>query len=84
MTQAEVDEQTLGAIAANTGGAFFRATDTASLEAIYARIDQLEKTTREVSHDEHHDEQFAWLLLPGLALLAGELVLSTTLLRRLP
>jgi Ca-activated chloride channel family protein len=84
MTEADVDEKTLGAIAAKTGGAFFRATDTASLEAIYARIDQLEKTTREVSHYEHHDEKFAWALLPGLALLAAELGLATTWLRRLP
>ncbi len=84
MTQADVDEKTLAAIATKTNGAFFRATDTASLEAIYARIDALEKTPREVNHYEHHDEHFAWALVPGLALLAGELVLASTWLRRLP
>jgi Ca-activated chloride channel family protein len=84
MTQADVDEKTLAAIATKTGGEFFRATDTASLERVYAKIDSLEKTTREVSHYERHDDKFAWALLPGLALLAGELLLATTWLRRVP
>jgi Ca-activated chloride channel family protein len=84
MTESDVDEKTLQAIATKTGGEFFRATDTASLQAIYARIDSLEKTTREISHYERHDEKFAWALLPGLALLAAELALATTWLRRVP
>ncbi len=84
MTDADVDEKTLGAIATKTGGEFFRATDTKSLEHVYAKIDALEKTTREVSHYEHHDDRFAWALLPGLALLAAELGLATTWLRRVP
>lgn len=84
MTDADVDEKTLGAIATKTGGAFFRATDTESLQHVYAKIDALEKTTREVSHFEHHDDKFAWALLPGLALLAAEFGLATTLLRRIP
>jgi Ca-activated chloride channel family protein len=71
-------------IATETGGEFFRATDTASLEAIYARIDRMEKTTREVSRYEHRDEKFAWALMPALALLASELALSFTALRRVP
>jgi Ca-activated chloride channel family protein len=84
MADTDVDEKTLQQIATKTGGAFFRATDTSSLEAIYARIDAMEKTTREVSHDERHDERFALALLPGLALLAAELALATTWLRRVP
>lgn len=84
MADADVDEATLGAIAKTTGGAFFRATDTESLEAIYARIDALEKTTREVSHYERHDEKFAWALIPGLGLLVAELGLASTWLRRVP
>jgi Ca-activated chloride channel homolog len=84
MTDADVDEKTLAAIATKTGGAFFRATDTESLERVYAKIDSLEKTTREVSHYEHHDDRFVWLLAPGLALLAAELGLASTLLRKVP
>jgi Ca-activated chloride channel family protein len=84
MAQADVDEATLQKIAATTGGAFFRATDTESLEAIYARIDALEKTTRTVSRYERRDEKFMWALAPALALLLIELGAATTVLRRIP
>ena len=84
MSEAGVDEAVLRGIAEETGGVFFRATDTASLEAIYARIDAMEKTTREISRHERRDEKFAWALLPGLALLALELGLASTWLRRNP
>ncbi|CAN5894559.1 VWA domain-containing protein [soil metagenome] len=84
MMKADVDEATLKSIADTTGGAFFRATDTESLEAIYQRIDQLEKTTREVSRHELREERFVWALLPGIGLLVLELGLASTLLRRVP
>ena len=84
MMDSDVDEKTLTDIATKTSGAFFRATDTASLERIYARIDAMEKTTREVNHYEHHEERFAWALVPGLALLGFELLLGATWLRRVP
>lgn len=84
MTKTDIDEKTLQQIAATTGGTFFRATDTASLEAVYEQIDAMEKTTREVSRYERRDEKFALALLPALALLAGEILLATTFLRRVP
>lgn len=43
--QVSIDENTLGAIAALTGGKYFRATDQQALQAIYAEIDRLEKST---------------------------------------
>lgn len=45
-----IDEDTLKEIATLTGGKYFRATDTDSLEKIYAEIDQLEKTKVEAKH----------------------------------
>jgi Ca-activated chloride channel family protein len=39
---ADLDEETLTAIAQQTGGRYFRATDTASLQEIYALLDELE------------------------------------------
>ena len=84
MTENDVDEVTLKAIAEQTGGDFFRATDTASLEAIYAHIDAMEKTTREVSRYERRDEKFALALLPAFGLIVTELLLASTLLRRVP
>jgi Ca-activated chloride channel homolog len=84
MAETDVDEKALEQIATMTGGRFFRATDTKSLEAVYEQIDAMEKTTREVSRFERRNEKLAWALTPALALLAGELLLSTTLLRRVP
>lgn len=43
MMQVNIDEKTLEQIAELTGGRYFRATDTESLERIYAEIDELEK-----------------------------------------
>ena len=39
---ADLDEETLTAIAEQTGGRYFRATDTATLQDIYALVDELE------------------------------------------
>jgi Ca-activated chloride channel family protein len=39
---ADLDEETLTAIADLTGGRYFRATDTASLQDIYKLVDELE------------------------------------------
>ena len=84
MGEVEVDEQTLRNIADTTGGAFFRATDTDSLVAIYARIDSLEKTKRTLNRFERHEERFAWAALPAIALLLAEVGLGATVLRRVP
>jgi Ca-activated chloride channel family protein len=84
MGEVEVDEQTLRGIADATGGAFFRATDTESLAAIYARIDSLEKTVRTMNRFERHEERFAWAALPAVALLLAEVGLGATALRRVP
>jgi Ca-activated chloride channel family protein len=42
--QVTIDEETLEMIATTTGGKYFRATDTASLQEIYAAIDEMERT----------------------------------------
>ena len=42
--EVNIDEKTLRGIAKETGGKYFRATDTDSLESIYDAIDKLEKT----------------------------------------
>ena len=84
MGEVEVDEQTLRGIADATGGAFFRATDTESLAAIYARIDNLEKTVRTMNRFERHEERFPWAAFPAVALLLAEVGLGATALRRVP
>jgi Ca-activated chloride channel family protein len=80
----DVDEETLARVAQETGGRFFRATDTDSLERIYEEIDRLEKSPVTVTKYEKAEDLFAWALVPGLALLLLEGVLANTRLRRLP
>jgi len=84
MARVDVDEAALKKIAEETGGKFFRATDTDSLKNIYAEIDRMEKTTHQVKKFEKHDELFAFAVLPGLALLGLTLGLEQTRFRRLP
>lgn len=83
-TGADVDEPTLRAIAARTGGKYWRATDAQALLEVYAEIDRMEKTTARTREFVHRDERYLHALLPGLAAFVLHLLLSTTVLRRLP
>jgi len=63
---ADLDEGTLKDIAEITGGRYFRATDTASLESIYQELDRLEPAARDTEYFRSHQSLFIWPL--GLAL----------------
>ena len=80
----DVDEPMLQKVADITGGKMFRATDTNSLEKIYAAINQLETTTRKLKKYEDYEELYLYTLIPGLALFLTSRLLDQTLLRRLP
>lgn len=80
----DLDETTLRRIAELTGGAYFRATDTQSLEAIYGRIDAMEKTAVKVKEYRKYTEQFPIFLVPGLIVLGIEVLLANTWLRKIP
>lgn len=93
--QVDIDEDTLRRIADITGGRYYRATDTDSLRQVYAEIDKLEKTRtlerRFLQYRELATEWSHWgkltlppLLLVVFVLLAVELMLAHTVLRRLP
>ncbi len=84
MAKVDVDEKTLQAISALTGGKFYRATDTDSLKNIYEQINQLEKTTQVAQRFEHYQELFRWALFPAIALLGLSFALENTRFRRLP
>ncbi len=81
---ADVDERTLTEVASLTGGAYFRAVDARSLAEVYAKIDALEPSPAKVKEYVHRDELFLRALGPALVCLGIELLLSTTVLRRLP
>ena len=80
----DVDEPTLRETADLTGGRYFRATDRASLEEIYAEIDALETTEMEVEQFTRYGELFHVPLAAGLALLVLEMTLARTVLRKIP
>jgi Ca-activated chloride channel family protein len=84
MVPSDVDEDTLTKIADETGGKFFRATDTESMRRIYAEIDRMEKTTRKMHRYEHVSELFAFAVVPGLLLLGLTVSLEQARFRRLP
>jgi Ca-activated chloride channel family protein len=82
--QSELDEATLQEIADITGGRYFRAEDTAGLKEIYEEIDSLEKSQIEVERFTRYQELMAWLLVPAVGLVAGEMALRKTVFRKLP
>ncbi|MEM9588545.1 MAG: VWA domain-containing protein [Planctomycetota bacterium] len=89
-----INERLLRSIAKTTGGEYYRATDTESLQSIYAEIDQLEKTKIESQSYMDFRElavqgvRFAgWNLPPvvlsALACLILHVILRATLFRQL-
>jgi Ca-activated chloride channel family protein len=80
----EVDEQTLRRVAERTGGRYFLATDADALREVYTEIDRLEKTEVESIEYTEVDERFAPVALAALAALLVDLLLRTSVLRRIP
>jgi Ca-activated chloride channel homolog len=80
----DVDEKTLQAVADETGGKFYRATDTDSLQKIYEQINLFEKTAQTVQKFERTEELYPWALIPSLAILGLGLALQQIWARRLP
>ena len=78
------DEKTLEGIATITNGQYFRATDTNSLRKIFSEIDKMEKTKIEVERTAQYRDLFHYFLIPGIACLLLEILLSQTVWRRLP
>ena len=82
--KADIDEDTLMKIASETGAGYFRATDTKSLEEIYDEINKLEKTPMEEKGYLEYRELFPIFLIPGILLLLLEIIISNTILRKVP
>ena len=80
----EIDEKILRNIAEQTGGEYFRATDKQTLEAVYERINQLEKSRVEVENRTTLHEEFLIFVLWALAALLLEFIIEKVLLKRIP
>ncbi|HNX53101.1 MAG TPA: VWA domain-containing protein [Pontiellaceae bacterium] len=80
----EIDEATLRRIAELSKAEFFRARDLKTLEEVYARIDQLEKTEIEMQQFTRFEEKAGGWLIAALLLLTLEKLLSLSRFGRLP
>ena len=80
----EIDAQMLTQIANITKGKYYRAKSTHELENIYNDISKLEKSRIMVTNYSKQYEFYQPFLLIGLIALLLELILSNTVLRRIP
>lgn len=80
----EIDTKTLEDIASVTNGHFYRATNTGELKQIYKDIDKLEKTKMDVKKFSKHYDNFQPFVLAAFIVLLLEILLRTTILRRIP
>lgn len=83
-TRVNIDETLLTEMSKETGGQYFRATNSQQLQQIYAYIDTLEKTEIEVNIYKRYEEKYRGFVLFGLACWLLAWLLGHTLLRRLP
>ena len=74
----------LHALANETGGKAFLATDGDSLKRIYEEIDRLEASEIEAARYVDYREIFVFFAGPALAILALEILLACTLFRKIP
>jgi Ca-activated chloride channel family protein len=81
MMDADVDEGLLKIMATQTGGNYYRATNTNSLAAIYEKIDKLEKTKVEVNSYKHYAELFFPFACIALVCLSMEMLLRYSVFR---
>ncbi len=73
---ADLDEDALKDIAATTGGRFFRAADTDTIESAFKAIDSSQKIEFQAKSYLLTTELFSWLAVPGLALFGAGAWLS--------
>ena len=79
-----VNPELLKSLAAQTGGSMYVATDAKSLQASFHDVlDKLEKTKLSASIA-HYEELYRFLLVPGVLLLALDVLLRSLVLRRFP
>lgn len=80
----DVDVPLLKKLAEIGQGKFYRATDGDSLQHIFSEIDQLEKTTVELTESRQHQDLYPWFLMSGAACVLLHAVFGSAWQRRLP
>jgi len=79
-----IDTSTLEMLASTTGGQFFKAENARSLEEVYQQIDRLERSEVESLRFVDYREVYPWFVVAALGLVVLEVLLRSTLFRRLP
>lgn len=79
-----IDEKLLTQIANETGGKYFRVSDNEGLTNVYKEIDELEKSTIEVTSLRQYTDRFLPLAIAALLFLSLEWLLRLTLFRKFP
>lgn len=79
----DIDEDVLTQIAGTTDGKYFRASSNTKLKEIYKEIDQLEKTKLNVKEYNKRQEEYKLFALLAFLMLLTEVVLRTTVLKRI-
>ena len=80
----EIDSKTLTDIASTTDGNSYRATNNRELQQIYNDIDKLEKTKMNVKKFSKRYEAFQPFAFALFIVLLSDILLRTTVLRRIP
>ena len=79
-----IDEPLLTEIATETGGRYFRATDTQALDSVYASINTLEKSKVETNVFEKRTDAFFPFIIGAIILLLLEALLRYLVFKRFP
>jgi Ca-activated chloride channel family protein len=74
--RSDLDEQTLRAIARTTGGRYFRAADSRTVDAAFAAIDRERKIEFDAPANQVVDELYPWAAWPGVVLLLAGFALT--------
>jgi Ca-activated chloride channel family protein len=80
----KVNEELLGKMASETGGKFYRANTSDALDAVFADINQLEKTKIEINKFTRYDEEFVKYLIWAVVLYIVAGLLGRSILRSQP
>lgn len=82
--EVQIDEGILKEIASITGGKYFRATNSKSLESIYKEIDGLEKTKIDVTYFTKRTEKFLPFAISGFLLILLSILFRYTVFVKFP
>lgn len=79
-----LNEDVLKRIARITGGEYFNAQNVRALDAVYERIDKLEKTEIAETYYMEYDERYVYYIIAAAIFLLLEVLLANTRFRKLP